>query len=117
MRSALCAKMRNRNIVSMEIIIFKISRKGPSPFSGVIVTATTILNPTFSVESGASTAYIVMNPIIIALRLVVILSKCESAKVIAYKELGPEAIRKLEVKDFPLIVGIDSKGGSIYAAK
>jgi len=28
--------------------------------------------------------------------------------------LGPEAILKLEVKDFPLIVCIDSRGGSIY---
>jgi fumarate hydratase subunit beta len=33
---------------------------------------------------------------------------------VAYKELGPEAILKLEVKDFPLIVGIDAKGRSIY---
>jgi fumarate hydratase subunit beta len=33
---------------------------------------------------------------------------------VAYKDLGPEAILKLEVKDFPLIVGIDSKGRSIY---
>ena len=33
---------------------------------------------------------------------------------VAYKDLGPEAIFKLEVRDFPLIVGIDSKGGSVY---
>jgi fumarate hydratase subunit beta len=33
---------------------------------------------------------------------------------VAYKDLGPEAILKLEVKDFPLIVGIDSWGGDIY---
>ena len=33
---------------------------------------------------------------------------------IAYKDLGPEAILKLEVKDFPLIVGIDFQGRSIY---
>ncbi len=38
----------------------------------------------------------------------------KSSKVIAYKDLGPEAIYKLEVKDFPLIVGIDSRGNSIY---
>jgi fumarate hydratase subunit beta len=38
----------------------------------------------------------------------------KSAKPIAYKDLGPEAIYKLEVKDFPLIVGIDAKGRSIY---
>lgn len=30
----------------------------------------------------------------------------KKAKVIAYKDLGPEAIYKLEVKDFPLIVGV-----------
>ena len=33
---------------------------------------------------------------------------------VAYQDLGPEAILKLEVKDFPLIVGIDANGGSIY---
>lgn len=33
---------------------------------------------------------------------------------VAYADLGPEAIYKLEVKDFPLIVGIDTKGRSIY---
>jgi len=36
------------------------------------------------------------------------------AKKIAYPDLGPEAISKLEVKDFPLIVAIDANGGSIY---
>lgn len=38
----------------------------------------------------------------------------KSAKIIGYKDLGPEAILKLKVKDFPLIVGIDAKGGCIY---
>ena len=37
-----------------------------------------------------------------------------SAKTVAYGDLGPEAILKLEVKDFPLIVAIDANGGSIY---
>jgi len=37
------------------------------------------------------------------------------AKAVAYPELGPEAIYKLEVKDFPLIVGIDAKGRGVYA--
>ena len=36
------------------------------------------------------------------------------AKSVAYKDLGPEAIYKLEVKDFPLIVGVDSRGKSVY---
>jgi len=33
---------------------------------------------------------------------------------VAFKDLGPEAIYKLEVKDFPLIVAIDPAGRSIY---
>ena len=36
------------------------------------------------------------------------------AQAIAYSDLGPEAISKLEVKDFPLIVAIDANGRSIY---
>jgi fumarate hydratase subunit beta len=35
--------------------------------------------------------------------------------LLAYKDLGPESILKLEVKDFPLIVGIDTNGRNIYA--
>jgi fumarate hydratase subunit beta len=35
-------------------------------------------------------------------------------ELIAYKELGPEAIYKLEVRDLPLIVGIDALGNDIY---
>ncbi len=41
----------------------------------------------------------------------------KSKKLIAYPDLGPEAICKLEVKDFPLIVGIDAKGRNIYGQK
>jgi fumarate hydratase subunit beta len=37
-----------------------------------------------------------------------------SAEVIAYEDLGTEAIRKLQVVDFPAIVAYDSHGGSIY---
>lgn len=37
-----------------------------------------------------------------------------SAKVIAFDDLGCESIKKLEFKDFPLIVGIDSNGNSIF---
>jgi len=39
------------------------------------------------------------------------------AKPVAYKDLGPEAIYRLEVKDFPLIVAIDAKGNNIYARR
>ena len=38
----------------------------------------------------------------------------KSAKTVAYGDLGPEAICKLEVENFPLIVAIDANGGSIY---
>lgn len=37
-----------------------------------------------------------------------------SSQVIAYNDLGTEAIRKLEVKDFPVIVVIDSEGNNLY---
>ena len=35
--------------------------------------------------------------------------------LIAFPELGPEAIYRLEVKDFPVVVAIDSEGGNLYA--
>lgn len=38
----------------------------------------------------------------------------QKAEPVAYKDLGPEAIYKLEVKDFPLIVGIDANGRDVY---
>lgn len=37
-----------------------------------------------------------------------------SSEVIAYDDLGTEAIRKLTVKNFPAIVVIDSRGNSLY---
>jgi fumarate hydratase subunit beta len=37
------------------------------------------------------------------------------AEVIAYEELGPEAVRALEVLDFPLLVVNDAHGGELYA--
>lgn len=36
------------------------------------------------------------------------------AEIVAYEDLGPEAIRKLEVKDFPVVVVNDCYGGDIY---
>jgi fumarate hydratase subunit beta len=36
------------------------------------------------------------------------------SEVVAYDDLGTEAIRKLEVKDFPVIVVADSKGNCLY---
>ncbi len=44
-----------------------------------------------------------------------LLSKCiKKAEVIAYDGLGAEAIRRLEVEDFPAIVIIDSDGNNLY---
>lgn len=44
-----------------------------------------------------------------------LLSKCiKSAEVIAYEDLGTEAVRKLEVVDFPVIVAYDTAGNSVY---
>ncbi len=45
-----------------------------------------------------------------------LLSKCiTEAEVIAFDDLGPEAIRKLTVEDFPLLVINDAHGGELYA--
>ena len=44
-----------------------------------------------------------------------LLSKCiKSAEIIAYEDLGAEAIRRLEVEDFPVVVIIDSEGNNLY---
>lgn len=44
-----------------------------------------------------------------------LLSKCvQQMNVVAYEELGAEAIYRLVVKDFPAIVTIDSKGNNLY---
>lgn len=37
-----------------------------------------------------------------------------SSEVVAFGELGPEAIYKLTVKDFPVLVAIDCRGNSIF---
>ena len=44
-----------------------------------------------------------------------LLSKCiTKSEVIAYDDLGTEAIRRLEIKNFPVIVVIDSEGNNLY---
>ena len=44
-----------------------------------------------------------------------LLSKCiEKSEIVCYEDLGAEAIRKLEVKDFPAIVVIDREGNNLY---
>ncbi len=37
--------------------------------------------------------------------------KCEE---IAFKDLGCESVKRLELKDFPVIVGIDASGGNLF---
>lgn len=39
----------------------------------------------------------------------------KKAEIIAFPELGPEAVRRLEVEDFPAIVAIDCYGGDIFS--
>jgi fumarate hydratase subunit beta len=44
-----------------------------------------------------------------------LLSKCIiSSEIVAYEDLGTEAIRRLTVKDFPVIVVMDSQGNNLY---
>ena len=44
-----------------------------------------------------------------------LLSKCiKKSEVVCYDDLGAEAIRKIEVEDFPVIVVIDSEGNNLY---
>ena len=38
-----------------------------------------------------------------------------SSEIISYEDLGTEAIRKLEVKDFPVVVAYDAHGNTVYA--
>ncbi len=40
--------------------------------------------------------------------------KIKSARVVAYEDLGPEAIYQLEVEDFPVVVINDIHGGDLY---
>lgn len=44
-----------------------------------------------------------------------LLSKCiKKSELVAYPDLGAEAIYRLEVEDFPVVVVIDSKGNNLY---
>ena len=44
-----------------------------------------------------------------------LLSECiKKCEIVAYEDLGAEAIRRLEVEDFPVIVIIDSEGNNLY---
>lgn len=39
----------------------------------------------------------------------------KASQIIAYEELGAEALREMEVENFPCFVGIDTKGNDLYA--
>ena len=44
-----------------------------------------------------------------------LISKCiKKSEIVCYEDLGAEAIRKLEVENFPVIVVIDSEGNNLY---
>jgi fumarate hydratase subunit beta len=44
-----------------------------------------------------------------------LIARCiKSCEVIAFPELGTEAVHKLTVEDFPLVVAIDAQGNSLY---
>lgn len=44
-----------------------------------------------------------------------LMAQCvKKAEVIAFDDLGAEAVRKLEVEDFPVTVVLDSYGGDLY---
>ncbi len=42
-------------------------------------------------------------------------SRVRSLRMLAYEELGPEAIYELEVEDFPVVVAYDLMGGSVFS--
>lgn len=44
-----------------------------------------------------------------------LMAKCvETAEIVTYEDLGAEAVRRLEVKDLPLVVVIDCEGNNLY---
>ena len=40
--------------------------------------------------------------------------RVESGEVMAYDDLGTEALRRITVRDFPVFVGLDTRGGNVY---
>jgi fumarate hydratase subunit beta len=42
--------------------------------------------------------------------------RIRKAEIVAYEDLGPEAIRRIEVENFPVIVVNDTEGGDLYEA-
>lgn len=44
-------------------------------------------------------------------------TRIKSSEIVAYEELGPEAIRRMCVEDFPAVVVIDSRGNNLYESE
>ncbi len=40
-----------------------------------------------------------------------------SSRIAAFPELGPEAVRRIRVRDFPAFTALDSRGGSLFARR
>lgn len=46
-----------------------------------------------------------------------LLAKCvKTSELVAWEDLGTEALRRLEVEDFPVFVAVDTQGGDLYRA-
>lgn len=48
---------------------------------------------------------------------VIIAKSIRKSEIIAYEDLGPEAIRRFHVQDFPAVVAIDSQGNNLYESE
>ncbi|TVY07071.1 Fe-S-containing hydro-lyase [Paenibacillus cremeus] len=44
----------------------------------------------------------------------VLSQKIKAVDIVAYEDLGPEAIRRLQVEDFPMLVAYDAHGNDLY---
>jgi len=73
---------------------------GKGPRSSKVISAITSTNSVYLAAIGGAA--------------VVMAQAIKSSKVIAYPELGPEAIRELEVENLPCYVAISSDGQNIY---
>ena len=73
---------------------------GKGPRSQVVIDAMKRYGAVYLAAVGGAGAYLA--------------ARITAAETVAYPELGPEALLKLELKDFPCIVAIDAKGNNIY---
>lgn len=73
---------------------------GKGPRSGEVIDAIKKYRAVYFVAIGGAAAYYT--------------NFIKKAEIIAYPELGCEAIHRLEIEDFPLYVGISSNGKSIF---